>query len=138
MSAPHLPSELVDLIGRYELAFLVSIGDWGPHTTPQHPVLDSDRFHIAAPGPVTCRNIIANPAVTLLWPPHTPGGHVLIVDGHAALRDYTLEIVPTQAVLHHTGTADSMSRKCADCRRYNLAPPYMPSRTDQLPRTSRG
>ncbi|MET8779228.1 pyridoxamine 5'-phosphate oxidase family protein [Nocardia sp. NPDC004654] len=125
MSSPDLPPDLVDIIGRYDLALLVSIGDLGPHTTPHHPVLEDNRFHIPAPGPVTCRNITANPAVTLLWPPEAPTGHVLIVDGHAALSGYTLEIVPTQAVLHHTGTADAMSRRCADCRRFNLAPPYL-------------
>ncbi|MCP2296954.1 hypothetical protein SAMN04244553_1156 [Nocardia amikacinitolerans] len=134
MSAQDLPPELVDIIGGYDLAFLVSIGDLGPHTTPHHPVLDTNRFRIPAPGPVTCRNITANPAVTLLWPPATPTGHVLIIDGHAALDDdFTLEVVPTQAVLHHTGTAGAMSRRCGDCRRFNLAPPYMLGRTNRLP-----
>ncbi|MGW4119714.1 pyridoxamine 5'-phosphate oxidase family protein [Nocardia sp. NPDC004711] len=135
MNVPDLPAELVDLIGQYEFAFLVSIGDLGPHTTPQHPTLTGGSFTITAPGPVTCRNITANPAVTLLWPPATADGHALIIDGHATLRDYTLEIAPTLAVLHHTATSTATSRRCADCRRFNLAPPAQLSRLGQLPRT---
>ncbi|WP_067703255.1 hypothetical protein [Nocardia jejuensis] len=124
MSEQDFPPELAEIVGRYELAFLVTIGDLGPHTTPQHPTLRGNRFQITAPGPATCRNIAARPAVTLLWPPAGPDGHVLIIDGHALLRDYTLEVVPSHAVLHHTGAAEETARRCADCRRFNLAPPY--------------
>ncbi|MGW4534363.1 pyridoxamine 5'-phosphate oxidase family protein [Nocardia sp. NPDC004340] len=123
MSEQDFPPELAAIVGRYELAFLVSIGDLGPHTTPQHPILNVNRFQITAPGPATCRNISTHPAVTLLWPPVEPDGHVLIIDGHAVLRDHTLDVIPTHAILHHTGTQD-MSRRCADCRRFHLAPPY--------------
>ncbi|MEC3951997.1 pyridoxamine 5'-phosphate oxidase family protein [Nocardia sp. CDC153] len=125
MSVPDLPAELVELLGRYEFAFLVSIGELGPHTTPQQPALVGGVFTIAAPGPVTCRNITANPAVTLLWPPSPTDTHALIIDGHATLRDFTLEIAPTLAVLHHTGNAAAGSRRCADCRRFHLAPPSL-------------
>ncbi|WP_405493183.1 hypothetical protein [Nocardia sp. NBC_00511] len=123
MSAKELPSDLVAVISRYRLAFLVSVGDLGPHTTPQQPILESDRFRIAAPGPVTCRNIVVNPAVTLLYPPSASDEHALIIDGHATLRDYDLEIVPTHAVLHHVGVAASEPQRCSHCRRFNLAPP---------------
>ncbi|MEU8899824.1 pyridoxamine 5'-phosphate oxidase family protein [Nocardia sp. NPDC048505] len=129
MSAQDLPPELIEIIARFELAFLVTVGDLGPHTTPQHPALDNGRFLISGPGPVTCRNITATPAVTLLWPPAGADDHVLIIDGHAVLRDFTLEVIPAQAVLHHTGEPESATRKCADCRRFNLAPPHLLGRT---------
>ncbi|MFE3800142.1 pyridoxamine 5'-phosphate oxidase family protein [Nocardia tengchongensis] len=125
MSEPDFPPELADIVAGLELAFLVSIGDLGPHTTPQHPVLRDGRFHIATPGPATCRNIAARPAVTLLWPPTQPDGHVLIIDGHAALRGNALEVIPTHAVFHHVGAPEAMTRRCADCRRFTLAPPYV-------------
>ncbi|MEU0543233.1 pyridoxamine 5'-phosphate oxidase family protein [Nocardia sp. NPDC005978] len=124
MDAPELPAELVELIARYDLAFLVSIGESGPHTTPLEPALTGARFRIPAPGPVTCRNIAANPAVTLLWPPPRPDTHALIIDGHAALEDGALEVLPSRAVLHHVYSSGATEQRCSGCRRFNLTPAH--------------
>ena len=47
------------------------------------------------------RNIGAQPAVTLLWPPDTDGGYSLIVDGEARIDgEATAVVTATWAVLH--------------------------------------
>ncbi|MFF2550565.1 pyridoxamine 5'-phosphate oxidase family protein [Nocardia sp. NPDC058058] len=124
MSTQALPSELVEVIGRYQLAFLITIGAHdGPHTTPQQTILDADRVRLPATGPTTRRNIAASPAITLLWPPVTPDGHALILDGIATVTGDELDIRVTRAVLHHTATPEPGAARCSGCRRFVLDSP---------------
>ncbi|MFB7716052.1 pyridoxamine 5'-phosphate oxidase family protein [Nocardia sp. NPDC056100] len=124
MSTQALPSELVEAIGRYRLAFLITIGPHdGPHTTPQQTILDANRVHLPGIGPTTRRNIAASPAITILWPPATPDGHALILDGIATVSGADLDIRATRAVLHHTVAPESGAARCSGCRRFILDSP---------------
>lgn len=45
-------------------------------------------------------NVAARPRISLLWPPHEPGGYSMIVDGDAHVDGDELVVVPTTGVLH--------------------------------------
>ena len=51
-------------------------------------------------GRTTGANASARPAVSLVWPPGTPGDYSLIVDGTATVVGSTLTVAPTGAVRH--------------------------------------
>ncbi len=52
-------------------------------------------------GRSAARNIGAQPAVTVLWPPEESGGYSLIVDAEAVIEgEATAVITATNAVLH--------------------------------------
>lgn len=63
-----------------------------------------------APSRGTARNLAANPAATLLFPPAVERGHTLLVDGTATASDDEIAFTPASAVLHrpahHADPAD--------------------------------
>jgi hypothetical protein len=48
----------------------------------------------------SARNLAANPAATLLFPPPVERGHTLLVDGTATTSEDGIEFTPASAVLH--------------------------------------
>jgi len=48
----------------------------------------------------SARNLSAQPAATLLFPPREPRGHTLLVDGTATADDDGITFTPGSAVLH--------------------------------------
>ena len=113
---------LADTLADYGFAYAISVGDdHRAHTAAVSPVLRDGLLHIGPVGRHTRANVEAHPEVTLLWPPSTPGGYSLIVDGHAVQPD-PLTVTPTRAVLHRPASDDSPPSTCGpayDC--VNLA-----------------
>jgi hypothetical protein len=113
---------LADTLGDYGFAYVISVDDdYRAHTTAVAPALVDGVLEVGAVGRHTRANATAHRDVTVLWPPHTPGGYSLIVDGHADEVD-PLTVTPTRAVLHRPATDDSPTGACGpayDC--VNLA-----------------
>jgi len=67
-------------------------------------------------GNKTSANVGATPQVSVLWPPATPGGYSLIVDGDAAILGAedtrSAVITATHAILHRT-VGDGSGNDCA-------------------------
>ena len=100
--------QLADKLADFSFAYLVSVGDdFRAHTVFVEPVFREGRLDVGAVGRHTRENTAQHPVVTLVWPPHEPGGYSLIVDGHAHSTDEALTIEPTRAVLHRKATAES-------------------------------
>ena len=95
-----LPDLAAEVANRGPGYLLTATTDSRPHVmhlnfAADGPVLRTDVGRSAA------RNIVAQPAVTLLWPPPEPGGYSLIVDGEAAIEgEATAVVTATHAVLH--------------------------------------
>lgn len=51
------------------------------------------------------RNVADRPTMSVLWPPHEPGGYSMIVDGECAVDGEELVITPTSGVLHRPAPA---------------------------------
>lgn len=72
----------------------------------------------------SARNLAANPAATLLFPPPVERGHTLLVDGTAVADEDGIAFTPASAVLHRPadhadgpapglGSADGCGHDCA-------------------------
>lgn len=118
----HAP-RLEEAIAQYgDEAFLLTVGESGPHTS-------SVRVHLEG-NTVTCslgrsagKNIAAQPNVSLFWPPQEKGGYALIVNGTASTAETAgdtpvAEIRLTKSVFHRAGARDdSREGPCtADCK----------------------
>ncbi len=85
----------------FTFAYLVTVGDdFRAHTVAVSPVLSGGTFDVGPVGNGTRRNTSAHPDVTLVWPPHDPGGHTLIVDGRGRVDGDAVTVTPVGAVLH--------------------------------------
>lgn len=110
MSAKVDLARLADIVGDYGFAYLITVGDdYGAHTTSVTPVLSNDMIDVGSVGRHTRTNLSHRTNVTLVWPPHEPGGYSLIVDGHAEVPEAgdptgRLRIVPAAALLHRLAT----------------------------------
>lgn len=106
---------LSERIGEYgRAAFLVSVGDEGPHVVSVR-VSEVGTALVMAAGRGTRANIAARPAVTLLWPAPPGGAYSLVVDGAAAVapgEDGTVEVEPTSGVLHRVADASGTGPTC--------------------------
>lgn len=108
MSVKVDPDQLADKLADFTFAYLISVGDdYRAHTVFVEPVFRDGHLDVGAVGRHTRDNTTRHPQVTMVWPPHDPGGYSLIVDGRAHPSDETLTIEPTRAVLHRKATADS-------------------------------
>lgn len=101
MSIPVELSTLAEVMARYRFAYLLTSAAQGaPHAVAVVPVLQEGRLLIDAVGRRTRENLLARPAVGLVWPPAAENDYSLIVDGQATLSGDVLQIAPTRAVLH--------------------------------------
>lgn len=101
MSIPVPIPDLVATIGRYDLAFLVTVSAVGqPRFLAQRPrIEDGPLLVVSKAGPGTREGATRGP-VALLYPNADPSKHSLIVDGTAQLRGDDIVITPSAAILH--------------------------------------
>jgi hypothetical protein len=116
----------------YPFAYLITVDDgYRAHTVTVQPELREAILEIGLIGGHTRKNLDhrgPGSTVTLLWPPHEPGGYSLIVDGIAQATDtgdesVRLAVVPTRALLHREADPDSpdAARGCKhDCVVFSL------------------
>lgn len=69
------------------------------------PTWSDARVRVADPGRRTRANVAERPQVTVVWPPPTPDGYSLIVDGTGTLDGDLLLVAATRAVLHRPAPA---------------------------------
>ena len=101
MSIPVELPDLAQAIARYRFAYLLTGSDQGaPHAVAVVPVLQGGMLIVNKVGRRTRENLLARPAVGLVWPPQSEAEYSLIVDGQAALDGESARITPARAVLH--------------------------------------
>lgn len=124
--------ELSLVVGCYRFAYLATVADGRrAHLVAVHPVLDDAVFRIPAPGRTSSRNVVDEPAVTLVWPPAEPDDYSLIVDGTGAFEGDELVVTLTRAVLHRPSADPSTnplgSGACgSECIELTLPEPAAP------------
>ena len=95
--------ELADLpqhLGEFDRAYLLTCTEGRVKAVSARAVADGAALVVPAPGGGSCRNVAANPGVTLLFPPLEAGGLTLLVDGTAVVEADDVRVTPTSAVLH--------------------------------------
>ncbi|CAN5443196.1 hypothetical protein BH23ACT6_BH23ACT6_25100 [soil metagenome] len=107
MSIEVKKSELGQAIQDRPYAYLLSPGRERPHVVQVVPTLADGVLYTDSPGRSAVALAQSHPHVTLLYPPDTPEGHSLIVDGTAHPHGEDLHIAVDHAVLHRRATADS-------------------------------
>lgn len=101
---------------------LTTSGDGRPHSVSVSAAWAGGMLVVATVGKRTAANVAARKLVSLLWPPHEPGGYSLIVDGDGALEGEgeaaRVVVRPTRGVLHRPAAApDAIPDGCsADCK----------------------
>jgi len=104
MSIPVQLSDLESAMSRYHIGYLLTAGDSGPPRAVQiRAVVQDGKLLVDSVGRRTRENVLARPAVSLLWPAATATGYSLIVDGQAVVEGEALRITPGSAVLHRAG-----------------------------------
>jgi hypothetical protein len=91
-----VPQQLAD----FDRGYLLTSREGLVKAVSVRAVPDDAGLVVAAPGGGSLRNVTANPAVTLLFPPLVAGGMTLLVDGTAATDGDDVRVTPTSAVLH--------------------------------------
>lgn len=101
MSTPVELSDLAQAIARYRFAYLLTSSAQGaPHAVAVVPALQDGVLVVDHVGRRTRENLLARPAVGLVWLPQSQADILLIVDGQAALDVDSCGITPTRVVLH--------------------------------------
>jgi hypothetical protein len=116
---------LEDAIARFRFAYLMTIGDKGPpHAVLVAASLQGGNVIVDGVGSRTRSNVLARPAVGLIWPPQSAADYSLIVDGEAVMIGESMRITPTRAVLHRPRPSPEPQRPgscAADCVELSLA-----------------
>ncbi|ABK73863.1 hypothetical protein [Mycolicibacterium smegmatis] len=103
--------QLADKLTDYTFAYLVTVDDnYHAHTVACDPRVVDGVIEVGSLGDRTRRNLAVHDNVTLIWPPRSPSGFSLIVDGQAragATDDAPPQIVPARAVLHRKRSTGS-------------------------------
>lgn len=102
-------------------AYLITVGDNGPHTSSVTVELSGDTVRCAL-GKSAQKNIGARPDVSLLWPPREIGGYSIIVNGKAVITGSAVgganaDIAVSKSVFHRPGTksAAGVDQCQSDC-----------------------
>lgn len=101
MSIPVPLAELAQTMGRYPVAYLLTVSDGERvHAVQARPSVDGEQLRVSGLGRRSLANASERPSVTLLWPPIADGDYSLIVDGEAQASDDGVLVSPSRAVLH--------------------------------------
>jgi hypothetical protein len=117
---------LAEALPDFPFAYLITVDDgYRAHTVTVEPQLREGTLDVGLIGGRTQQNLAQRRDVTLLWPPHEPGGYSLIVDGEAEVTDagdaVALSVVPTRALLHREADSPSAAKGCLhDCVVFSL------------------
>jgi hypothetical protein len=100
VSIPVEIDDLTEALERFGSGYLLTTTEGRVKVVTVDPVSAGTGLRIAAPGRGTARNLAANSAVTLVFPPLERHGHTLLVDGTAEVDGDDVVVLPTSAVLH--------------------------------------
>lgn len=108
MSIPVPVAGLAEALADYSYAYLLTVSDDGrPHAVAVSPHLAGGVLR-ASIGHRSGVNALARPnGVSLVWPPATPGGYSLILDGAAVIEGDTITVTPSKAVLHRPAPSEA-------------------------------
>jgi hypothetical protein len=111
--------ELDDLavrLAEFDVAYLVTVGDAGrAHVLSVWPELGDGGLVVDGCGRHSQENATTHPDVTLVWPPSSPGGYSLVVDGSASVDGSTITVAPAKAILHRPAAGPDGRRAGSDC-----------------------
>jgi hypothetical protein len=93
--------DLADKLAEYPWCYLVTSGDERPHLLAVKPSAVKAGLRCET-GHSSRANVVRNPLVVLMFPPSTPDGLSLIVDGEGEVNGDGVVIKPTWAVLHRS------------------------------------
>jgi hypothetical protein len=95
--------DLPSAVAEFAFAYLVTVADDGRARVLAVATEATDgRLVVADAGRSAPANVAARPAVTLVYPPPTPEGMSLLVDGDATADGTTVTVTPTRAVRHRS------------------------------------
>lgn len=96
--------------------FLVTIGGGGsPHLGVVEAALDGGQLVVRGVGTRSRTNLVANHAVTLLWPAPSEDRRSLILDGTAHVDGDVVVVSPTKAILHRPALDEHGIPAGSDC-----------------------
>jgi hypothetical protein len=119
MSIPVTVEDLAAKITEYGWAYLLTVrGDQRPHIVAVTPTWVGEELSMGV-GRGTAANIAARSSISLCYPPVSPDGYSLIIDGVGTVVDENMvSFAPGGAVLHRPapeGFAGSGTGCEADC-----------------------
>lgn len=93
---------LMDEVGQWGFGYLLTVSDDSrPHLVALRPLVSGDVLRFDAGGGRACRNAVARPHVSIVFPPgEHSNGFSLVVDGEATVDGDFVDVRPTSAVLH--------------------------------------
>ena len=100
MSIPVDLADLARTLDGYGPGYLLSTAGDTVKAVSADPALTDGVVVVRGPGRGSLRNVTANAAVTLLFPPREERGHTLLVDGTAEVDGEDVRVTPGHAVLH--------------------------------------
>lgn len=108
--------------------YVLTVGDDGPHTSHSTVSLAPDGTSLTGHlSKSAAKNVGNQPAMSLFWPPKSPGGYGIIMNGMAQViatdgPDPLASIALTKAVFHRPGTpGPGHEGTCtSDCRPIRL------------------
>src|SRR4051794_14118252 len=100
MSIPVDPADLARTLDDFGAGYLMTTADGAVKVVTVEPSAVDDVLLVVRPGKGTVRNLAANPAVTLVFPPREPKGFSLLVDGTGEVEGEDVRVTPATAVLH--------------------------------------
>jgi hypothetical protein len=101
VSIPVDPAELHRAVADFDSGYLLTTSSPQVKVVTVDPVAAEDgTLRISGPGKGTLRNLEANDAVTVVFPPRERHGYTLLVDGTASVDGEDVVVVATGAVLH--------------------------------------
>lgn len=101
VSIPVDPADLHRAVADFDSGYLLTTSSPQVKVVTVDPVVAADgTVRIDAPGRGTVRNLEANDAVTLVFPPRERHGYTLLVDGTARVDGEDVVVRATGAVLH--------------------------------------
>lgn len=101
MSIPVDPADLHRAVADFDSGYLLTTSSPQVKVVAVDPAVTEDgTLRIDDPGKGTLRNLEANDAVTVVFPPREPHGYTLLVDGTGRVDGADVVVVATGAVLH--------------------------------------